>query len=142
MFSYFLFRSLLLCFLFERSENYADVAIALLYGVSRAARNGHVALQGHSLIDADLLYIESVLVELEVVGGIGNGGINEIRQWVTSLLHGLGQYGLGIAYALAADHVSYDADLAGRDAVIFERCGDHDSRLFFGAAFGGGGFGS
>ena len=151
MFSYFLFRSLLLCFLFERSENYTDIAVAFLYGMSGTARNGHVTLHGHSLINADLLYEKSVFVEFEVIDGIGNGGIDEVRERMASFLRGLDENGLGIAYALAADHVGYDADLAGRDTVIFEGCGDHVSkckmerckmeRLFFSTTLGGGGFG-
>lgn len=111
--------------LFFNGERDAYVTVALLYGVGGAARNRHVAFHSHSLINTDLLYVKSVLVELEVVGGIGNSGIDEVSERMASFLRGLNQYGLGIAYALAADHVCYDADLAGRDAVIFEGCGDH-----------------
>ena len=45
-----------------------------------------------------------------------------------AFLCGIDEDGLGIGTLLAADHVGYDADFAGRDAVIFEGCGDHDSR--------------
>jgi len=114
--------------LFERSENYTDIAVAFLYGMSGTARNGHVTLHGHSLINADLLYEKSVFVEFEVIDGIGDSGIDEVRERMASFLRGLDENGLGIAYALAADHVCYDADFARRDAVIFEGCGDHDSR--------------
>ena len=114
---------------------------ALLYRMSGTTRYGHVALQDIALIDLDLFDEKSGPVEFVIVRSVGHGGIYQVCQRMASLLVYVGENGQSGGYTLSPDHVGYDADLAWRDTVIFEGCGDHDSVLFLGAAFGCGGLG-
>lgn len=107
-----------------------------LYRMRRTAGNGHAPLQDESLVYTDLFHKKVGAVYLEIVLGIGNGGSQEVVQRAFGLLLRVDEDIIGISNALASDHIGYDTDFAGRDAVIFERGGDHGGVLFL---WGGGG---
>src|SRR5699024_4281453 len=110
-----------------------DVSGSLQNTIVSAPSSGHAALENGAGVGDSSGNIELFSVHGIVVLCVGDGASQELENGLGSSLGGLHQVGRRGLDVLAADQVTEDLDLAGRDAQVFQmsfRFHDLASSLF------------